>query len=333
MPLKFISIITTYRCSFRCHMCNVWQFPTDPLEEITAEDLSKLPSIETVNITGGEPFLREDLSEILTVLRPKTKRLVVSTNGHLTDRILAVAERHPWIGVRISVEGLPASNDKLRGVTDGFDHALRTLVELSHARIKDIGFGITLSDQNAESLIPLYHMAKMMRLEFASAAVHNSSYFHKNDNVILRKEALTTALSQLIGELLGSSRPKDWFRAYFNWGLLQYVHGRPRLLPCQMASDACFIDPFGDVLPCNGMAEPMSLGNIKHMPFKEIWNSPRAEAARQAVRECQRNCWMMGNVAEPMKTHLGSVVRWVAKEKWNRLRSSTNPVPYEDCYR
>jgi MoaA/NifB/PqqE/SkfB family radical SAM enzyme len=297
-------------------MCNIWQHPTESCEEITARDLQRVPRVHNVNVTGGEPFLREDLTDILSVLHEKADRIVISTNGYLTDRIIETAKRFPWIGVRVSLEGLPAANDELRGLPGGFEQAIRTITGLSQLGVKDIGFGITLSDPNAESLIPLYHMAKMMKLEFASAAVHNSFYFHKNDKAIRRQEAVVKALDELIHELLQSSRPKDWFRAYFNYGLQQYVTGEPRLLPCSMGEDACFIDPYGRVLPCNGMTEPVSFGNIKRQEWDEIWGGKNAEEIRRKARGCGRNCWMMGSAAEPIKRNKLKAVRWIAERRY-----------------
>lgn len=325
-PPKFISIITTYRCNFKCHMCNIWQYPTEPRKEITAGHLEKLPRAGVVNVTGGEPFLRNDLAEILGVLRAKAGRVVISTNGYLTERIVKTAREHPWIGVRISVEGLPRANDELRGVKDGFEHAIRTLTELAHIGLKDIGFGITLSDRNAESLIPLYHLAKMMKLEFATAAVHNSFYFHKFDNKIQRPDALIAALHQLSGELLHSRRPKDWFRAYFNHGLIEYVSGRPRLLPCTMGEDACFIDPYGEVLPCNGLEAPISFGNLVRQSWDEIWDGPQAESVRRDCRNCGQNCWMIGNASEPIKRHKLAVLGWIAGQRIIRKQAGGAPV-------
>ncbi len=330
--LKFVSIITTYRCPFRCHMCNIWQHPTEQNAEISAADLDRLPCIGSVNVTGGEPFLREDLGDLLTILRKKARRVVVSSNGYLTERIITVARQHPWIGVRISVEGLPEANDDLRGVKGGFEHAIRTLTELSHLGLRDIGFGITLSDRNAESLLPLYHLAKMMKLEFATAAVHNSFYFHKWDNTIQREAAITDVLDQLICELLHSKRVKDWFRAYFNWGLIRYVQGRERLLPCTMGVDACFVDPYGEVMPCNAMDTAISFGNIRRQSWSEIWNSHRADEIRAQARACGRNCWMMGSAAEPIKRNKITALRWIAGRRVPALARYIG-LPSPDHYR
>ena len=96
-------------------MCNTWQFPSAPEDEITPQIVDKLPGgLKFVNITGGEPVLREDLSDIIQVALRKTERLVISTNGYYTERMVALASKFPNIGVRISIEGLPAANDQLQ---------------------------------------------------------------------------------------------------------------------------------------------------------------------------------------------------------------------------
>jgi len=311
--INFASIIVTYRCNARCHMCNTWAYPSPKNEEIDISVYEKLPFMGTINVTGGEPFIREDLEDIISVLKKKTKRLVISTNGFFTDRTLKLFEKHNDIGIRISIEGLPKANDELRGISDGFDKGIRTLIELHHKGVKDIGFGITVSDRNAKDLMELYHLAKMMKLEFATAAVHNSYYFHKFDNSFNQPEIAIEEFEKLICELLKSSRIKDWFRAYFNYGLINYIKGNPRLLRCSMALDSFFLDPLGEVRPCNVMEETM--GNLKEKSFNEIWNGEKAEEIRKEVRVCKKNCWMIGNVSQQMKSHLLEPMKWIVRAK------------------
>ena len=62
------SIILTYRCPMKCKMCNIWFNPTKKEEEIKASDLRTLPRLKFINLTGGEPFVREDLAEIVEEL-------------------------------------------------------------------------------------------------------------------------------------------------------------------------------------------------------------------------------------------------------------------------
>ncbi|MFX0196264.1 MAG: radical SAM protein [Candidatus Hodarchaeota archaeon] len=124
------AIITTYRCISHCQMCNIWKYPTKPEEEFIPQILIKLPQLNFCNVTGGEPFLRDDIEGIIYILRKKAKRIVISTNGYFTEKILDLARGNKNIGIRVSIEGLPAANDELRGTRDGFDHGLRTLLEL-----------------------------------------------------------------------------------------------------------------------------------------------------------------------------------------------------------
>jgi MoaA/NifB/PqqE/SkfB family radical SAM enzyme len=303
-------------------MCNVWQHPTKVEEEFKPQLLEKLPNLVFCNITGGEPFLRKDIEEIVALAKKKAKRVVISTNGYFTDRILDLARKTPDIGVRISIEGLPAANDELRGIKDGFDHGLRTLLGLQRMGVKDIGFGITVSDRNARDMLELYQLAKAMKVEFATAAVHNSYYFHIDDNKISKLDEVTACFEEIKKELLKTWRIKNWFRAYFNHGLINYLHGNPRLLPCGAGHDMFFMDPWGMIRPCNGMddGQEMSVfGNLHDQSFDEIWHCEKAEQIRQYVRNCPKNCWMIGTASPAMKKDLLTPARWVLKHKINSI--------------
>ena len=325
------AVIVTYRCNARCHMCNTWEYPTQQGKEIKAETLLKLPELSFCNVTGGEPFLREDLEEIISVIKTKAKRVVISTNGFYTDRVLKLARKNPDIGVRISIEGLPAANDELRGLKDGFDHGLRTLLELRRIGLKDIGFGITVSDRNARDMIELYQLAESMGLEFATAAVHNSNYFHKYDNKITKHKEVLGCFEELICELLKTKQTKSWFRAYFNYGLMNYIKGKPRLLPCEAGSENFFVDPFGEIYPCNGLEESLwngSMGNLDTQSFDEIWKGERAMRVREQVKSCTKNCWMIGTAAPVMKKYIKVPMSWVLK---NKLKSFLGKKICLDC--
>ncbi len=110
-------IILTYRCPMRCKMCNIWDYPTERSKEITPDEIKRLPSVKFINLTGGEPFVREDLEEVLDICFTKSPRVVISTSGWLEERVIDIAKKFPNIGIRISIEGLSCKNDRLRGST------------------------------------------------------------------------------------------------------------------------------------------------------------------------------------------------------------------------
>jgi len=316
------AVITTYRCNARCQMCEIWKHPTKPSEEFNPAILEKIPQgMIRLNVTGGEPTLRKDIMEILEILRPKAQKLELSTNGYFTKQLVEIGKEFPDIRIRISVEGLPKLNNELRGLKDGFDRALRGILELKSLGLKDIGFAIVISDKNINDLKYLYQLVTSLDVEFSQSSMHNSFYFFKQDNKIESTDIIEQKMKEFIKDLLMSKRKnlrlrtKDWFRAYINAGLLRYMQGRERVIPCYAGFDSFFVDPWGKVLACNGSPEPWIMGDLNTQAFEEIWHSEKAEKVRKLVKNCKQGCWMAGSSVPAMRKNLWKPVSWVMKNK------------------
>ena len=331
------AIITTYRCPMRCKMCNIWDNPTKTSEEFKPELLEKLPKLTGVNITGGEPFIREDIEDIVKILLKKADRVVFASSGYFNDRIIKLFEKYknePKLGIRISTEGLSCKNDELRGRQGGFDKGLSTLLELRRMGIKDVGFGITVSNHNSPDMLQLYELNRNLKMQFATAAFHNSFYFHKYDNVITNKDEVVANFDELCQRLMKENSPKSWFRAFFNMGLINYVQGGRRVLPCEAGNENFFLDPYGNILPCNGMEEDKwfdTMGNLHEQSFEEIWNGEKAKKVREGVAHCPKNCWMIGTVNPVMHKYLKDILPWVVKNKLSVMkggRVDTEHIPF-----
>ncbi len=325
------TVIVTYRCNARCTMCNRYKAPSKPEEEITLEAIKKLPPMYFTNITGGEPFIRTDLKDIVRELYKKSDRIVISTNGFFTDRIVELCKEFPEIGIRISIEGLEETNNQIRGLDDGFNRGYTTLKTLVDMGMKDVGFGMTVQDANAKDLVSLYKLSDEMNMEFATASLHNSFYFVEAKNIIKDRIMVGQQFEDLVNELLKSKSPKKWFRAYFNHGLINYIFGQKRLLPCDMAFDTFFIDPYGDVMPCNGTKDKEVMGNINECDtWEELWEGEQAEKVRKKVRCCDRQCWMIGSVSPAMHKYIWVPVFWVLKHKFLFFWKSKKYSMYEN---
>lgn len=318
------AIITTYRCNAKCQMCHTWKYPSKVSEEFKPEILESLPSKQTkINITGGEPTLRKDLIDIVDILYPKTSRLEIISNGSFPERLIEIAKKYPDMTFRISLEGMPKTSDEIRGLPNGFDKGLRAILGLIDVGVKDIGISMTISDNNVKDLIPFYQFASRMNIEFTQCVPHNSHYFHKHDNEIHDREVWAIESKKLMSYMLNSKRSniklriKDWFRAYLNLGLLMHVTKGSRPLQCGGGSDFFFVDPYGDILPCNGMAEKQSMGNLNNSLFNEIWQSDEAVRVRSLVSSCDRGCWMVGSAVPAMRSNIMRPINWVLKNKIN----------------
>ncbi len=310
------TVIVTYRCNAKCTMCNRYKVPSKPEDEISLETIGKLPEMYFTNITGGEPFMRDDLKDVVRELYKKSERIVISTNGFYTDRIVDLCKEFPQVGIRISIEGLEQTNNEIRGLDDGYNRGYTTLKTLVDMGMKDVGFGMTVQDKNAPDLVPLYNISNELNMEFATASLHNSFYFVECNNIIHDRLTVAGHFEELVNRLLCSNSPKKWFRAYFNHGLINYIFSQKRLLPCDMSFDTFFIDPFGDVMPCNGTKEKEVMGNLNQQSWDELWNSEKAEEVRNKVRCCDRNCWMIGSVSPAMHKYIWVPFFWVLKHKF-----------------
>ena len=320
------SLITTFRCNAQCNMCNIWKFQTSPSEEIDASYYEQLPAGLRINITGGEPTLRPDIDKIFEILYPKSRLLELSTNGYNTQKIVELANKYPNILIRVSVEGLPKINDAKRGIKDGFDHALRTILELKKTKCKNIGFSVVISPDNYMDLLHLYDLCVALDVELGNSAVHNSWYFHKDDNQIESEEALRQH-ELFVKALLTSKRRhlkdrlKDYGRAYFNRSIHRRLRGdtdeyRP---PCGAFNDFFFIDPWGNVTPCNGSGEEWIMGNIKEDTLENIMASDKARQAMEKVSQCKRNCTFIVTERHDMVRRPWVPILWILKNKW-RIR-------------
>ena len=107
-------------------------------------------------------------------------------------------------------------------------------------------------------------------------------------------------------------------------GLINYIEGGRRMLPCEAGSANFFIDPFGDVFPCNGLEEKYwkkSMWNIHETPdFMTIWESEQAQEVRAMVRRCPKNCWMVGTASPVMHKYIKYPLKWALINKLKSLQ-------------
>ncbi len=69
-----VAVIATYRCFNKCEMCHTWKYPSKEEEEFKPSLLEKLTQLVFCSVTGGEPFLRDDFDEIISILWKKVSK-------------------------------------------------------------------------------------------------------------------------------------------------------------------------------------------------------------------------------------------------------------------
>jgi MoaA/NifB/PqqE/SkfB family radical SAM enzyme len=169
----FIQWHLTERCNLRCSHC--YQSGSHGMDELSFEDIrevseevsemlaawSEVYDIKfspSFNITGGEPFLRQDLFDILDHLGGRGFELYLLTNGTLIDREKAVRLAMTSVGgVQVSIEGPEEIHDGIRG-KGSFAASLRGISFLLDAGIT-VTLNATLSEINADHFPEMVSLA------------------------------------------------------------------------------------------------------------------------------------------------------------------------------
>ncbi len=315
--IKDVVLAVTYQCNSHCRFCNIWQnqefFSCKPI------DYKNLPrNLENVNISGGEPFLRQDLLEIIKNISrqcPKAK-IVISTNGFLPSKIKETMQRvikfRKNIGIAVSLDGFGRAHEELRRFPGGFSLALETIRLLKELGIRDLKIAFTLGSHNINQLKRIYQLSKELKTEFSLSVYHNSShYFKKQDNRIHNLRQIERELNWLISQELRSFSPKKWLRAYFIWGTINFLKNRQRILPDYSGLNSLFIDPFGYIYPSN-------VWNLKIGRLHKIknWSKFSNQARQKILSENPPVSWMICTVRQAIKKNWFKVVRWILQEKF-----------------
>lgn len=315
-------ISVTDKCNSKCVMCNIWQKEAEDI--LMPEDFLKLPStLEDVNLTGGEPFLRKDIVDIaanITKVAPNVK-LIFSSNGFLTEKItrdmIEIKKINPKLSISLSLDGIDEMHSKIRGINDAFDKVINTVESLKSNNINDIRFAFTASKENISHLSRVYDLSQKLGIELTLCVVHNSdNYYNIQTNQLPDFNELEQELKYVIKNELKGYNLRRLLRTYYIQGILEYVKTQKRPLKCYAIDNSFFMDSSGDVYPCNIL--DTKIGNIKENSFEEIWGNAKTDKLKTVCYNCDK-CWTVCNVKSAIVKHPLMPIAKVLTEKLKSL--------------
>lgn len=321
LPIDAV-VAVTYRCDSRCNMCNIWQL--EPGMELAPAEYRKLPrTLRDVNITGGEPFLREDIVELVRVIDEHCNhpRIVISTNGFQRRRIMHAAPELMRIGRRVglavSIDGIGDIHNEIRGMPGGFDMAIETLKQLKRIGYRNVRVAFTAQSSNVKHLGAVYDLSRQFGYQFTTSVAQNSEfYFATEANQQVASGELERELQYVMRKELLSFSPKRWLRAYFYTGVVRYNVCGERMIGCRAGRDSFFVDPAGKVYPCLTLNREM--GDLSEQSFENIWRSENARRIRRAVDACSEPCWMICTARTSMLRSPLKPAAWVLRS-WGKI--------------
>jgi len=328
-------------------VCGIWKIyrenPSKVKEELSKEDIFRLlddigKDLIWIETTGGEPFLRNDLEDIMTYIFNNTNIVAgsITTNGLLPDKIersvktiLGKVPRDKNLTVGVSIDGLRESYAKIRGL-DGFDMALDSFLRLKAIAKQNKNLtphiAYTISSYNAGSFNELYdELNKNHGIEindFSFTLEHQTPFYgiespekNKNPYDLFKAksfediEKINSLFKRKKSSKLSLQGIKESFYLFYLKKMLDFMDNPAKMvIPCSAGKYSAYIDPYGSVYPCTMWN--VCLGNIKEKKFYEIWRAEKARDVRKMVNAekcpicwtpCEAQCsWVMN--LESLKT-------------------------------
>lgn len=286
------------------------------------------PSLKYINVSGGEPFLREDIVEIVRNLKqaaPKAK-IIISSNGFLTEKIIEKMKQMPkGIGIALSLDGIGKMHDEIRGIPQAFEKVENTLKALKRNGFTNIRLAFTVGTLNVGHLGRVYDFAEKHGVELTLAFAQSSDFYFggKENFENPDKKILKEQFEYLIRKELSKFKIKRWLRAYFAYGIYSLATKNEQLLYSPAGEDYFFLDVFGNIYP--SVIHNHIMGNIAKKDFSEIWFSKQADEARKEVQKDTKPAWMICTARTAIIRHPFAVAWWILKKKTS-LILSTKPT-------
>ena len=320
----------TYRCNARCAFClNKAKLNPKTSREMDLFEIEKIarsmPSFPWLLISGGEPFLRKDLAEIISIFYRYNdiRRLTLPTNGLLPETVCAgvreIVERCPDLDISIvlSLDGIGQLHDQIRGVNGAFKNVLETfsLLRALKKEIPRLSLKIetVLSKENeyhvdaviefVRSLGPDRHVCDLARgslsdpYEYLPAGESLEGIFPKlkavNASCQPCKNEQNPFAFHWFGRLSRDVGNAYWTVAYRTW------KENRRIIPCYAGSVSAVIYPDGDLAFCE-LLDP--IGNLRDADysFEELWKTGKAREVRKKISKrfchCIHPCNQLVNI-------------------------------------
>ena len=298
-----VDVDLTARCNLRCRYCYFFNNPAVEYRDLPTKEwlrfFDELGSMGVMNTTlaGGEPFMREDLPDLVEgIVRNRMRFALLSNGGLIDDQIAAfIASTGRCNHVQVSVDGsCPETHDACRG-KGSFDGAIRGIRTLQRHGVR-VAVRVTIHRHNVHDLEStarlLLEDLGLKRFSTNSAGYLGSCRLNAEDVLLTtaeRQAAMETLLrltQKYDGRISANAGPLAEARM---WRRMERARaeGAPssrkggRLTACGGMNSKIAVRADGVIIPCSMLAH-MELGRINRDSLAEVWqHSPTLNQLRR----------------------------------------------------
>ena len=266
-PFK-VNLEITQNCNLKCKFCYLEhkQYSQVPSQNLSVNKIKQIidelkkTNVQVVNLFGGEPFLREDIFEIIKYIKEKDMEVNINSNGILlTKEIITKLKALGVYCIHISLDGATPKTYGLMRNENTFNLVLKNIKNARDVGIS-LGINFTATRLNFMDMLKVYKIVEKIGVTKVTVGC-----FHK------------------IGEGKNNSKRFDInYVIFFFWAkLFQLILKIPKrktsfdIRSLCDANIAPFIDNKGNIHFCAQMPRTMPIGNIFEKDFLNIWLSDK----------------------------------------------------------
>lgn len=321
----------TMTCNSKCRSCGIWRLPQSAKEHSSDELLSKIISdpflranVESVNLSGGEPFVHPGIVDLMDGLQrnyARIREICINTDGHflpviqdaITRLMPELRDRGIKLRMYISLDGIGSHHDRHRrhpGAFEQADRALQYLADLSRSwpDTLRVTASFTITDRNVDQIIPVLDYVRDIgvRVDYNLAA--RPEVFIGGAG-LERKFQIMPEQVQEVKEAIGTvcSYPESInFSERFYATMLETLETRRRKRSCFFPTKGFVLMPDGKVYIC-GTYLDFFFGDFLVDDFETLWaGSRRSDCRRDQIPGKCETCF--SNSYEDWDLAVGALV-------------------------
>ena len=303
---RSVELAITSDCNLRCRYCSHFSSASEVTRDLPAEvwlaffEELKACAVMQVTLSGGEPFCRADLKELIEGIVLNRMRYNILSNGTLiTDHMATfLASSGRCDGVQISIDGpVPAIHDAFRG-EGNFQKALAGIRFLQTHNV-NVDVRVTIHRENVYKLREIARFL-LEDLGLSGFSTNSASYLglcqHNSKQIQLTVTERSFAMETLQklnkkynGRISASAGPLAECESWFAMeqacqGKGEYISGGGFLTGCGGPMSSLAVRADGVLIPC-GQLPHLDLGRINTDDLKNVWqNHPTLKRLRERCR-------------------------------------------------
>ena len=333
LPSYFI-FYPTSRCNLKCNHCFYHDSLNKKFNELTLDEIDKITKtmdpILSLILTGGEPYLRNDLDQIVRIFYENCKVPILSipSNGwYLSKMDKQIRNMMDWcpkltLNQQISIDGIGADHNAIRmdkqikGTENSFEKAIKSIDHLKELqKIYDrinIGIIITFTSENQKkfkSIVKeIYELTKPDNITINLIRGNPKEKVNLDLDLNLYREAVKFRNELFYNnKMSGHKRFKGNKLATAGRVMLNDLTNKiyeenKYVTPCYAGNLSGVMYPEGDVYPCEILGDDHKIGNIRdfNLDFKKLWLSHKAKHEVKFIRKskcfCTHECFNIVNI-------------------------------------